>query len=333
MTVLTATAKAGPYAGAGTTGPFTVPFRFLEAAHLRVIKTSVAGVDADLVLSTDYTVSGAGGSSGSVTLVAALAVGEKLTVVRNVPATQEADYVPGDAFPAESHEEALDKLTMLTQQNAEEISRSIRVPASDPVTLEQLTADLIVVADNLADISAVVANTANIDAVAAIDADVITVAANVADITNFADVYLGPSSSDPATRLDGSALQTGDLYFSTLTARMRVYSSGVWLDAGTPIPLTIVTQEFSGNGSTVAFTLSQAPAFEAAADVYISGVAQKVNVDYDIVDTTLTFTTAPPSGTDNIYVKILSSYAGGAPNDGSVTSAKLASTLDYGSIV
>ena len=130
MTVLTTTAKAGPYAGAGTTGPFSVPFRFLENAHLRVIKTSTAGVDADLVLTTDYTVTGAGASSGTVTLVAPLAVGEKLTVIRNVPATQEADYVPGDAFPAESHEVALDKLTMLVQQQGEEIGRSLRMAPS-----------------------------------------------------------------------------------------------------------------------------------------------------------------------------------------------------------
>jgi parallel beta-helix repeat protein len=130
MTVLTATTKAGPYAGAGTTGPFSVPFRFLENAHLRVIKTSTAGVDADLVLTSDYTVSGAGAASGSVTLTAPLAVGEKLTVIRNVPATQEADYVPGDAFPAESHEVALDKLTMLVQQQGEEIGRSLRMAPS-----------------------------------------------------------------------------------------------------------------------------------------------------------------------------------------------------------
>jgi hypothetical protein len=129
MTVLTTTAKAGPYAGSGTTGPFTVPFRFLDASHLRVIRTQ-AGVDATLAIGTDYTVTGVGASSGSVTLTAPLAVGQQLTVLRSVPATQEADYVPGDAFPAESHEEALDKLTMLTQQNAEELGRALKLPPS-----------------------------------------------------------------------------------------------------------------------------------------------------------------------------------------------------------
>ena len=53
MTVASEVNKSGPYAGAGTTGPFTVGFRFLDASHLRVIRTSVAGVDSDLTLTTD----------------------------------------------------------------------------------------------------------------------------------------------------------------------------------------------------------------------------------------------------------------------------------------
>lgn len=130
MTVPTSTAKSGPYAGAGTTGPFTVGFRFLENSHLRVIRTSSIGLDSVLALTTDYTVAGAGGASGSITLVTALAVGEKLTVIRNVPFTQLADYVQNDAFPSESHERALDQLTMQTQQLAETAGRALTLPAT-----------------------------------------------------------------------------------------------------------------------------------------------------------------------------------------------------------
>lgn len=130
MTVPTSTAKSGPYAGAGTTGPFTVGFRFLENSHLQVIRTSTLGLDSTLTLTTDYSVTGAGGASGTVTLVAALAVGEKLTIIRNVPFTQDADYVQNDAFPAESHERALDKLTMEVQQVAEEAGRALTLPAT-----------------------------------------------------------------------------------------------------------------------------------------------------------------------------------------------------------
>lgn len=135
MTVSSTQSKSGPYAGAGTTGPFTVGFRFLDATHLRVVRTDANGVDATLLLDTDYSVSGVGADTGSVLLTAVLAAGNKLTIIRNVPATQDADYVQGDAFPAESHETALDKLTMLVQQSGEELSRAIKVGISDaPLT-------------------------------------------------------------------------------------------------------------------------------------------------------------------------------------------------------
>lgn len=137
MTVTTEISKSGPYAGAGTTGPFLVNFRFLDNSHLRVIKT-VAGVNSDLVLGTDYAVSGAGGATGTVTLASALFAGQSLTILRNVPYTQTADYVDNDSFPAESHEAALDLLTMQTQQNKEIIDRSIVVSPTSPtgVSLE-----------------------------------------------------------------------------------------------------------------------------------------------------------------------------------------------------
>ena len=111
-------------------GPFTVGFRFLADSHLLVIRTSSAGVDTDLAITTDYTVTGAGGSSGTVTLVTALAIGESLTIARNVPFTQLADYVNNDAFPAESHEEALDLLTMQTQQLKNIGDRSLSLPVT-----------------------------------------------------------------------------------------------------------------------------------------------------------------------------------------------------------
>lgn len=129
MTVETSNSISGPYAGAGTTGPFTVNFRFLDQAHLRVIRTDNTGEHV-LVLTTDYTVAGVGNPTGSVTLVAALPVGQTLTIIRNVPQTQEADYVQNDDFPAQSHETALDKLTMICQQISEQLGRSITIPAS-----------------------------------------------------------------------------------------------------------------------------------------------------------------------------------------------------------
>jgi len=62
--------------------------------------------------------------------------------------------------------------------------------------------------------------------------------------------------------------------------------------------------QFSGNGSTTAFTLSNAPAGTTSILVTISGVTQNPNV-YSVAATTLTFNTAPAVGTNNIAVLYL----------------------------
>ena len=48
---------------------------------------------------------------------------------------QETDYTSGDAFPAESHERALDRLTMILQEKtpgAAGATRAIQIPIGDP---------------------------------------------------------------------------------------------------------------------------------------------------------------------------------------------------------
>jgi len=62
--------------------------------------------------------------------------------------------------------------------------------------------------------------------------------------------------------------------------------------------------QFSGNGSTTAFTLTYAPASTTSIIVAISGVVQNPNL-YSVIGTTLTFSPAPPSGTNNISVLYL----------------------------
>jgi len=62
--------------------------------------------------------------------------------------------------------------------------------------------------------------------------------------------------------------------------------------------------QFSGDGTTTAFTLTYAPASATSIVVAISGVVQNPNL-YSVVGTTLTFSPAPPSGTSNIAVLYL----------------------------
>lgn len=129
MTVASSTNRSGPYAGAGTVGPFTIGFRFLDNTHLLVVRKDPSNVETTLTLGVDYTAAGAGTvGGGTLLLTAVLAAGYSLTIQRNVPLTQLADYTQSDAFPAESHEDALDKLTMIAQQIDTKANTSLRVP-------------------------------------------------------------------------------------------------------------------------------------------------------------------------------------------------------------
>ena len=76
---------------------------------------------------------------------------------------------------------------------------------------------------------------------------------------------------------------------------------------GTPIDTTNTFQSltgdrFDGDASETAFTLSTAPASTLDIEVFVGNVRQDPNSAYTVSGTTLTFTGAPPSGTNNIYV-------------------------------
>ena len=61
-------------------------------------------------------------------------------------------------------------------------------------------------------------------------------------------------------------------------------------------------KRFDGDGSTTAFTLDVAPSSTLDIEVFVGNVRQDPNSAYTLSGTTLTFTGAPPSGTNNIYV-------------------------------
>jgi hypothetical protein len=82
-----------------------------------------------------------------------------------------------------------------------------------------------------------------------------------------------------------------------------------------PTSVAFVTDQFSGNGSTVAFTTSVAPANTASVLVSVSGVLQDPTT-YSVSGLTLTFSAAPPSGTGNISCRYL-----GIPASGVTTTA------------
>ena len=102
----------------------------------------------------------------------------------------------------------------------------------------------------------------------------------------------------------------GMLRFNTETSGFEGYDGTEWGAIG-GTGSTLVQDEFTGDGTTVAFTLSVSVVAEIFTSVYISGVYQEKNA-YSISGTTLTFSVAPPNGAsievitiDNITVEAI----------------------------
>lgn len=132
MTVSTSTSTAS-YAANGSTTTFAYPFKIFNDSDLVVIlRNTTTSVETVQVLNSAYTVTGAGNvAGGNVVFGTAPASGNTIFIRRQLPVTQEVDYVPNDPFPAETHEAALDKLTMLVQQTKTDTDRAILFPQSD----------------------------------------------------------------------------------------------------------------------------------------------------------------------------------------------------------
>jgi hypothetical protein len=132
-TVPSAVTRAA-YVGNDVTTVFSAPFNFFDDTDLDVILVNdTTAVETVQILTTNYTVTGGDGSTGSVTMLVAPPTGTTLVIERNVPFTQEIDLEPNDPFPAEVTEEGFDRSVMLAQQNKLEIQKSPKLPPTyDP---------------------------------------------------------------------------------------------------------------------------------------------------------------------------------------------------------
>ena len=136
--------------GNGTNHSFAYGFKIFADADLSVIIRSSDGTETTKTLNTHYVVTGAGNDSGGNVLFKYNTgdtsdahysatdnrpqTGESVIIKRVMSLTQGTDYVANDPFAAESHEDALDRLTFIVQQQQEEIDRAIKASVTNTIT-------------------------------------------------------------------------------------------------------------------------------------------------------------------------------------------------------
>jgi len=148
MTISTTTQKEQFNGNGSTTSfPTSIP-AFVDSDYVVVLTNTTsstldgiaAGADETQTLTTDYTVSGlptdGTAGNGTIDFVSAPSTDIRITVRRVLPLKQETDYIENDPFPASSHEEALDRAIMITQQFDERLDRSVQL--SEGTTLNEL---------------------------------------------------------------------------------------------------------------------------------------------------------------------------------------------------
>ena len=95
---------------------------------------------------------------------------------------------------------------------------------------------------------------------------------------------------------------------------------------------SIVKDDLTPNGSTTAFTLSKQVANANDIAVFLGNVRQEPTDAYTVNGTTLTMSEAPASGLNFYVLHIAGTHESSVvPADGTISSAKLATTLDLSS--
>ena len=140
MTVSSLNTK-NSYNGDGSATSFAYQFPIHSTAELTVIERSSIGTETVKALGSHYSITDNGAAGGNVIFSTAPASGVTVVLLRNTNLTQEVDYIENDAFPAETHEAAIDKLTLQIQEAQEELDRSVKFSRTNAFNSSEFTVD------------------------------------------------------------------------------------------------------------------------------------------------------------------------------------------------
>ena len=251
---------------------FSVPFATEQAADIKVF---VNDVEATQVASlsgqtgTAYILNNIGTASSTTVEFATAQSNVTVDIIRDTSISRTSDYNTGGYFDIEDLNVELSRVTRNLQDLELKVDQSISAPIQEGTPGNLPTA------------------TSRAGKLLAFDSS-----GNVTTKTSAITEYLGAFSTDLTNRPDGTALQTGDLYYNTTALETRIWTGTAWdLVFGRVQPISTT---YTSSGQTT-LTLSARPSSVLSILVIIDGVLQNVN-NYELSDNVITFTTAPPVG-------------------------------------
>ena len=105
--------------------------------------------------------------------------------------------------------------------------------------------------------------------------------------------HTNPIIMDAAGRVPGGEIWAALQLYKFILKTSTDVTIATYDNVGSSFNATAIIANFTGNGSTVAFTLASSPANENATNVFINGVYQQKNT-YSLAGAILTFSEAPP---------------------------------------
>jgi hypothetical protein len=300
------------YSGNDATTEFAVTWPFFDSTLVVTIISS-AGVETVKTITTHYTVSGGTDddglpATGTLTMLTAPATGETLRITRVTPKLQGSTWAENDPFPQATIEAALDRLTLIDQENSGGGASDI-TGASLKLNTEGAT-------DYWDGESYVLSNLANgVEATDAVTlgqiepyqtaAEAAQAAAEVAQ----AAAEAAQSAAETAETNAETAESNTETYYNLTVANYVQPSSTITYQH---VVLDDIAGSFNGATQTFALTLAAAaftPESAAQLVVHLNGVYQEPAIAYTVSGTDITLTTAPASG-DDVIILAMKTAAG-----------------------
>ena len=204
---------------------FDYSFAIFQDSDISVFVDSV-----EKTLTTHYTVSGAGTTSGgTVTMTTGNAVSNAtVTLVRNITIQRTTDFPASGAFQVDSLNTELDRITAVQQELEDDIGRSLRLADEDATS----TLTLPLKDARKGRYLAFNSTTGNAEA-GPTQTDVTAIADVTSDIATLADIQDGTTATNAITLLSPKATEIGLLGNSTTVANMGLLgTSAVVTDMG-----------------------------------------------------------------------------------------------------
>lgn len=134
--LITANEPRAHYTAGAAQTVFSIPFEWRTDSDIKVYVNEV-----QKTLNVDYTLTGAGVSGGgSCTFTSAMAGGEKVTIIGDMPIARGSEsFTAGGQLPASVLEASLDNLTMVVKQLARDIARSMHLAPHDSANAANFT--------------------------------------------------------------------------------------------------------------------------------------------------------------------------------------------------